>query len=632
MAYRRDIDGLRALAVLLVLLFHLNFAWFSGGYVGVDIFFVISGYLITSILRREIAEGRFSLLRFYERRIRRIFPALFVMLGVVFLFSLMTFVPEEMMGRAKGIISVALFSSNIWFWHNTGYFDADAEGSPLVHTWSLGIEEQFYILFPIFLASLQILGPRSRFRAVALVAAISLAASIIVTPERPTAAFYLLPTRAWELLVGSILALRPNHLRQPWLREVIAACGLVCIVAAALLFTRDTLFPGWSALLPTIGAAALIQSGEGTRVGNFLGKPIPVGIGLISYSLYLVHWPLIVITSTYVDPTLLFQLTLIVLSLALAYLSWRFVEMPMRSATIPMLPFGGACIATAIGIGALTLAYDGFPGRFSPAVNAMLAETQSELRDQDRRFSCARIPFDNIPDFGPCPIGAAGRPSVVVYGDSHAMVLRDLLDALLRAEGVAGALVAVPGCPPAFGLDRLSYGTSCGRRSARVQRYLVETAPKILILIGKWRGALKSQNTRYRGVDSFDDASRTANVRAALTDTVASLHSTGIEVAFAYPVPGADRSVPEALARNVSDIEWLRPEHHAVIDALSGIPGMDLAVDLSQPFCNALQCDVADAYGPLYFDQTHLTRRGIEHLRPVMERFIADVVARLRDG
>ena len=148
-------------------MFHLNFAWFSGGYVGVDIFFVISGYLITSILRREIAEGRFSLLRFYEHHIRRIFPALFVMLGVVFLFSLMTFVPEEMMGRAKGIISVALFSSNIWFWHNTGYFDADAEGSPLVHTWSLGIEEQFYILFPIFLASLQILGPRSRFRAVA---------------------------------------------------------------------------------------------------------------------------------------------------------------------------------------------------------------------------------------------------------------------------------------------------------------------------------------------------------------------------------------------------------------------------------------------------------------------------------
>jgi peptidoglycan/LPS O-acetylase OafA/YrhL len=337
MDYRREIDGLRALAVLPVIFFHAGFEAFSGGFVGVDVFFVISGYLITRIILADLEQGKFSIANFYERRARRILPALFFVMLVCVPFAWVLLSPADLKSFSESLVAVALFFSNIFFWTDGGYFETAAELKPLLHTWSLAVEEQFYLLFPLFLMLFWKLGKRWILASLGLLFVVSLAVAHWGAYAHPTAAFFLLPTRGWELLIGAFAAFylsQPNRLGfgKRW-SEFGGWLGVAFILYAVFAYSKATPIPSFYALVPTVGTVLIILfATKHTTVGKFIGNKAFVGIGLISYSAYLWHQPVFAFArhwSNELDQ--LFVLLLITLVLAISYFSWRFIERPFRA-------------------------------------------------------------------------------------------------------------------------------------------------------------------------------------------------------------------------------------------------------------------------------------------------------------
>ena len=334
--HRADIDGLRAIAVVPVVLFHAGVSQVSGGFVGVDIFFVISGYLITSLILGEMREGRFSLLSFYERRIRRIFPALFAVLAVCIVLAGTLFLPRELRSFDESLLAATFFVSNIYFYGSNGYFAAPPDTLPLLHTWSLSIEEQFYIVFPLLLSLAIAFGRRIWVGLISVLFLLSLAASIWVTPINPDAAFYLAPMRVWELMLGALLAARVlPRIESQAVREMLALAGVALIAYAVFRFSTSTPFPGSAALIPCLGAAFLIYAGEDegtTSASKVLSLRPLVFVGLISYSLYLWHWPLLVFARYWSVTSLTGwqSATIVIASFILAALSWAYIEQPFR--------------------------------------------------------------------------------------------------------------------------------------------------------------------------------------------------------------------------------------------------------------------------------------------------------------
>lgn len=362
--YRADIDGLRAVAVGGVVVFHAFPTALTGGFVGVDVFFVLSGFLITAIIRSEAEAGTFSIAGFYERRFRRIVPSLVAMLLATTVAATIILPPSELAAYGKSVVGVAAFVSNILFWQDSGYFDAASVNKPLLHTWSLAVEEQFYIFWPLAAAALIRLGrPRALAAFVAGTVTLSLVLAIVMVRLAPDQAFYLLPYRAWELGFGALLAVGAiPTIRHPLLREAAAWTGLMLLVAPMLLYSEATPFPGLAAVPPCLGTLLLIHAGQGyeTRVGRMLSiRPI-LYVGLTSYSLYLWHWPLLVLPQIALNrPLELWEAAAaIVAAFVLAALSLRFVERPFRGrGTFPLsrrqvmaASTGAAVVAGAVGI------------------------------------------------------------------------------------------------------------------------------------------------------------------------------------------------------------------------------------------------------------------------------------------
>ena len=337
MKYRAEIDGLRALAVLPVILFHAGFEWFSGGFVGVDVFFVISGYLITTIIISEMAEGKFSIVNFYERRARRILPALFFVIIASFPLFYFSYYGNYFTEYVKSIAATATFTSNIFFWLNSDYFSLGSEIKPLLHTWSLAVEEQYYILFPIFLMFTWRLGIKWILILLSIVFVISLGVAQWGAYNASNAAFFLLPTRGWELLVGVFAAfyLKYNtYLKSLFLNQILSLLGLGMIVYSIIAFDESTPFPSLYALIPTIGTGLIILSStKQTLIHSLLGSKVLVGIGLISYSAYLWHQPLLAALAFNMpfEEHYFYKILVILITLALAYLSYKFIEGPFRN-------------------------------------------------------------------------------------------------------------------------------------------------------------------------------------------------------------------------------------------------------------------------------------------------------------
>jgi peptidoglycan/LPS O-acetylase OafA/YrhL len=637
--YRPEIDGLRAVAVLPVVLFHAGFSLVPGGFVGVDVFFVISGYLITSILYREAREGRFSVLRFYERRIRRIFPALFVMLAACFVVGWFILLPDRYLDLARDGAATTLFASNITFWLTTGYFDTQAAFRPLLHTWSLAVEEQYYILFPLALWAIVRWRVDRVALAIGLLALLSLALSIWMVSAHASAAFYLLPSRAWELLIGSLLAVAPAYTGRHG--NLIAFAGLGAIAAAVLTFREGMPFPGASALLPTLGAAAVIYGAQGTLAGRLLSLPPMRGVGLISYSFYLWHWPVIVfariLNGGYLDRDA--AIPAVLLSLVLATLSWRFVEQPVRVgfSKRQVWALGGGCIAAGLAAGLTLMTLDGAPQRLSPPLRQ---EFEAASARKDFVASVLRCEWREGVALSPvlhaCPIGASeGAPRIAIVGDSHAAAMADGLDAALRELGVSGTMLAVAGCAPVLELARTDYGRDCPAEHARAFEYVRTHRPEAVLLIGSWRGELGWHATRYRGRLATDEATRLANARDAIANTIEVYRGLGVRVGVALPVPGAQREVMRERARAMlmgfepAPLEISRADYDvqfgALIAAMEGAQP-DAVVDTVSTFCLEA-CSATQNETGLYYDEAHLTAAGAALLVPELKRAIAELLA-----
>ena len=445
MQYRPEIDGLRAVAVVPVILFHAGFELFSGGYVGVDVFFVISGYLITTIIAGELAEGRFSLRRFYERRARRILPALFFVMLCCLPFAWMWMLPAEFKDFSHALIAVSFFASNILFWRQSDYFAPAAEENPLLHTWSLAVEEQFYIGFPILMLIAWRFGRNPVFWTVAGLSLLSLMLAEWGWRTAPDATFYLLPTRAWELGAGALCALW-LHGRAPQARPLPAGLGLGLIVTSVLVYDAATPFPSLYALAPVGGTVLIIlYGGAGTLTARLLSGRLMVGIGLISYSAYLWHQPLFAFARlrSPTHPSAELMALLAVAALGLAWLSWRHVELPFRRRPRPALPaqrtvFAASGLATAavIALGLFGHATDGREELWRRAnpdlahMHDLLTEAWSArtpLEDGECRFHAESFTPAIAARLRDCH--ARHGPGEAVFGDSHA---RDLYNGVYQ--------------------------------------------------------------------------------------------------------------------------------------------------------------------------------------------------------
>jgi peptidoglycan/LPS O-acetylase OafA/YrhL len=461
-AHRLDIDGMRALAIMPVLFFHLGSTLLKGGYIGVDVFFVISGYLITGILQSELSAQKFSILNFYDRRIRRIFPALFAVFIASTIAAFLLLFPPEILDFSKSGMAAALFSSNFYFMSATDYFNVAAESNPLLHTWSLAVEEQYYIVFPLLLWLLRGADRRWTILVVAGLALASFALSVVFVRSHQVAAFYMAPTRAWELLIGALLALGAvPKLNRTWLREAAAALGIALIVAGCFLFYRNMLFPGERALVPCLGAALLLHAGASgpTLVSRILSLRPLVFIGLISYSLYLWHWPIIIFFQIWsAQPIGPGEGALLLLaSFAAAVLSWRYIERPFQRKTIAASPLalrlsavGGmiGMLAVWLGLTASGGLANAFPGEVARLASYIHYDDQAVYR----RGTCFLDSHANaLSDFdaASCLARAPGKPNILLVGDSHAAHLwRGLADEL-PATSVLQATAS--GCKPVFG-------------------------------------------------------------------------------------------------------------------------------------------------------------------------------------
>ena len=449
--YRADVDGVRGISVLLVVFFHAGFGRFGGGFVGVDAFFVISGYLITGLIYADIASDKFSFLKFYERRARRILPALIVVVATTCLIGYYLLYPGEYEDLGRSALAALAAVSNFFFLNNTGYFDAPAQTLPLLHTWSLGVEEQFYFVWPTLLLVISKLSGKSYEALIALLSAIALASfgsALYRVTRDPNAAFYLPYTRAWELAIGGLLIFLPSLGSR--LAEVLPLLGLAAILWPATTLTAEQPFPGLNALAPTLGAALIIYPRH-TRAGVALGWLAP--LGRISYSLYLWHWPIMVFWRTYTNSAALSTaeaLWIIALSIGLSILSWRFIEQPARRIrfkyALPVALAGNVAAAAAI---APIFLDGGIPGRVPAEIRAIgnLQQAWDWKCPEMVQLGLLRYPGTT----SPAPVCVAGAPwrsadhHAILWGDSNAEAIMPLIDIVARRHNTAVTLVDT--CP-----------------------------------------------------------------------------------------------------------------------------------------------------------------------------------------
>jgi peptidoglycan/LPS O-acetylase OafA/YrhL len=450
--YRPDIDGLRAVAVLSVIAFHLGVTRLSGGFTGVDVFFVISGFLITGLLTRELRNGTFSLIDFYRRRARRILPALVtVLLTTSAACVAVLFVPDLVEYR-DSLLAATFFSSNVYFWQATDYFAAPAGEQPLLHTWSLAVEEQYYVLFPLLLMVVVRRRPDSLKPMLWLLTLVSFTISVVGARVDPGAAFYLLPSRAWELGVGALLAVgRPQSAAGRVTRHSASVVGGLFLLVGFLVIDEGMPFPGEVALLPVIGAAAVIWSGTDSIFGRLLSLGPVRATGLLSYSLYLWHWPVIVLYRALHPGPLSLPAKIMVagLSAALAGASYLIVERPMRRLRLAgrrrLVAFVGTAVAAsvvmAVGVG---------PAAAARPASKRVADVLAFLEPPPATAHAACFVYSGSAegDFRPdqCLRRDPGRPNVLLLGDSHAASLWVGLQAAMPAVNVMQATAS--GCKP----------------------------------------------------------------------------------------------------------------------------------------------------------------------------------------
>ncbi|NVO28004.1 acyltransferase [Donghicola sp. C2-DW-16] len=634
--YRADIDGLRALAVMPVVLGHAGIPGFEGGFVGVDVFFVISGYLISTILMSELREGRLSLFSFYSRRAKRLLPALFTAITASLLMGWVIMTPTDFEQFGQSVLAVLALGSNVWMWQNTGdYFGAAAEITPMLHTWSLSVEEQFYLIFPCFFALLYRFSPKLIWLIVALGTALAFWGSQWFTQTHPTAGFYLMPTRVWEFGFGALVAVIPWPRVSALTGAFFTLAGITLIAYAVCTFSAETRMPGVAALAPVLGATWVIFGGrQVNRVSRLLGTSIPVAIGLLSYSLYLWHWPVQVafrLTSGYFELPIELGIASILLSFFLAYVTRHLIEEPMRKeklwpvsvATITPWCIGIVCLSVVI------TREHGIPQR----INQQVLETyQTAVLPSTVHEACMDRPMND----GPCLIGGSTGQRVFFWGDSHAGALLPAMDDWGHQTGMRIEAVAKAGCPPILGIDRSDRpsGFGCSANNSSVIKWLRQSnAPETVVLHARWPLVLTGKRSEGEagGPQKFSNAGvGEADVLASLASTLSQLQMMQKRVVILGPVPEIGLDVPRAfLARERLGFKLTnRPPSSGSLERVKYAERnlRELAqrfgtefIELSQSVTSIRASDKTG--GLLYADDDHLSVLAAhDHVLPVLLR------------
>jgi peptidoglycan/LPS O-acetylase OafA/YrhL len=597
--YRPDIDGLRAIAVMLVVNYHAFPQALPGGFIGVDIFFVISGFLITGIIARELERQRFSLMVFYLRRIRRIFPALIVVLGAALVLGWLWMLPAAYAQLSSDAVASAAFFSNVALWLQSGYFDIESGKKPLLHLWSLGIEEQFYLFWPLLL----MLAARLRLNLLALAAVIAAASfmlNVALIGSNPVATFYLPFTRAWELLAGAALVRGWDQISQTSRASNLrAGAGLLLIAAAAGMLDSTSGFPGWWAALPVAGSALVLSAPEARVCRILLASPPLVWTGLISYPLYLWHWPLLVFFGIikFGSLTLLERELILGLSALLAWLTYWLVESPFRFGRPSRLKIAGPCAAMVLisAAGGVVVAGRGFDSRLPPEIREM-----ADVRTDSSKWRVHECLLDLSHEmtFADGCVDRDRRPLVFVWGDSTAAALLPGLRKAQQTRNFGIAQFTSSSCVPVLNTD-VAGTPNCRAINDRILSLAREIRPDIVLLHSTW--------------DRYLDG---------VADTVAALkNQTDARIIVLGSVPLWKRGLPNEVMRYFMLHHRLIPERSggAEADRSGLILRKELAgsgaefISVWDALCNADGCLTRTgdtAKDITASDQVHLTEKG----------------------
>jgi len=651
MKYRAEIDGLRALAVLPVILFHAGLEQFAGGFVGVDVFFVISGYLITSIIYEEISDQRFSIISFYERRARRLLPALFLVCLVSIPFAWAWMLPASLESFFKSLLATNVFLSNVYFWQSSDYFGISAELMPLLHTWSLSVEEQFYLFFPVFLLLLKRAGWSWTLIAVVFLSIISLITAQWASSRYPSANFFLLPTRLWELGFGAALSLwaRNHNIQSAIIRSVGSIIGLCLIFYSILVFDEHTPFPSVWALIPVVGTVLILACADDKNfVGRILALRPAVFLGLISYSAYLWHQPIFAFARIRLldEPSVSMMLVLSVVSIGLAYLSWKWVEVPFRN---KHMIGRGSIFAFSAFVGGVLIIFSfwgyktgGFPNRLSEDI---IAITEWSSSRNPRVHECQGGSNNIIPNDETCVYGNTDNVELAIWGDSHASALAYVLGDQLGARDSGLREISFSACPPVVGLKREGV-RGCMTHNDETLEYLLQSKQiRTVILHARW--TLLVEQTRFDneegGVEpgssaisypehspSLEGSERHNAIASLLQNQIQELISAGKNVVIVYPIPEAGWDVPTYMAKK----SWFQGEKDVTVSTSREVyskrteqtkqllDSITRGSILRRVYPGELLCE--DAYKgrcvavleekPLYSDDDHLSRFGAEKI------------------
>jgi len=646
--YRKEIDGLRAIAVIPVILFHAGIFGFSGGYIGVDIFFVISGYLITTIILDELTQNKFSIKNFYERRAKRILPALSAVLIVTTVLAFI-FMPANLLkSYANSLMSVVTFTSNFHFFTTSGYFSTVSDQKPLLHTWSLAVEEQFYLFFPILLSYLWVKGKKHITKVIVTLSVLSLLlAHFLAVKGYADANFYLIFSRAWELFAGALIALtniQAVHIKN-WQRESLGILGLMLIAYSIFSFDDHTLFPSFYALIPIIGTILIICfSTIDTLVGKFLGNRIFVGIGLISYSLYLWHQPFFAFLrlKSIGEPEPKLFITAIILTFICALLSYQYVEKPFRRKNVKasktrftILQYASMSIVFFVVIGLIGVSQRGFQSRFgdSSYVQSIKFSPKRKLCHYDGHN--VEQPKDSCQYFGK-------NVTWATFGDSHTVEPAYALAKILEPKNIGLLHLSFSGCVPSLLFDVKDAG--CTDWIKQAFTYLEKNQSIDQVYLGfNYNGFLFGSHRNYYPelpnkdpslllTDQYSHftAEETRELYwQGLTQIVKRLITSGKIVYLQYPIPELPAHISTMLTpfsifggalrfdlHNTTTADYYFTRNQYILEKLDSLAYNNqlIAIKPFELLCHTSHCPAVNDNKSLYFDDGHLSVYGATKL------------------
>lgn len=623
--HRPDIDGLRALAVVSVIVYHLTPGVLAGGNLGVDLFFVLSGYLITALIRSDWAAGRFTLTDFYERRVRRILPALLAVLAATSLVAVVLLLPKDLVGYGRSLLAALGFVANIHFWWVIDYFAPISGEKPLLHTWSLGVEEQFYLLFPLLMMGLLRLRAVTAMAVLAAIVVVSLGLNLVLkVVGTGTFSFYMLPSRAWELAIGALIAFVPTRGSMP--RPVVWAASAIGLwaIGLGLVEGKVAVLP---AALPVVVGTALVVWAEGrapSPLGRLLSLPPITFLGRISYSLYLWHWPILVLLRyRLVRPPTPLELALAVVAMLIcAVLSWRFVETPFRRRDRPFRPIAWILGTTTVALAGLALAIglgEGWPRRVSPEVVVINDALGTHAR-------CAGWDGERFAGGRACHLGApateVATAQAVLFGNSHAQMYRPLVDDALRRDGRSGVLVGMTECLPT---PSINIDVKCARLASETFA-AIEALPKVrTVILG-----LTWDQAGAAFVDEAGDRDRgpwRQVLTRGLDDLIDRIERSGRTAVLIGPIPHPSWDVASVVGRNLAFGRPQDPAPYQTRAAFDETFGPLIAhfqarlgprfVRADRVFCGAERCDFLAGGRSLYSDGNHIAAAELPRFMPL---------------